>query len=74
MFDDDGNRLPYQEEGVEEELEIELNEDEPAFLERQSWFSIDISPIKIFKNLEGSLSRVAALQSSLIEKMREVRE
>nr|XP_010926652.1 probable pre-mRNA-splicing factor ATP-dependent RNA helicase DEAH5 isoform X2 [Elaeis guineensis] len=74
MFDDDGDGLLYQEEGAEEELEIELNEDEPAFLQGQSRFSIDMSPVKIFKNPEGSLSRAAALQSALIKERREVRE
>ncbi|XP_072977780.1 probable pre-mRNA-splicing factor ATP-dependent RNA helicase DEAH5 [Typha angustifolia] len=74
MFDDDGDGMLYQEEGAEEELEIELNEDEPAFLQGQSRFSIDMSPVKIFKNPEGSLSRAAALQSALIKERREVRE
>lgn len=74
MFDDDGDGVLYQEEGPEEELEIELNEDEPAFLQGQSRFSIDMSPVKIFKNPEGSLSRAAALQSALIKERREVRE
>lgn len=73
-FDDDGDGLLYQEEGAEEELEVELNEDEPAFLQGQSRFSIDMSPVKIFKNPEGSLSRAAALQSALIKERREVRE
>ncbi|KAJ0961099.1 hypothetical protein J5N97_000914 [Dioscorea zingiberensis] len=75
MFDEDGDGMLYQEEGgAEEELEIELNEDEPAFLQGQSRFSIDMSPVKIFKNPEGSLSRAAALQSALIKERREVRE
>ncbi|KAH0453564.1 hypothetical protein IEQ34_017888 [Dendrobium chrysotoxum] len=74
MFDEEGDGLLYQEEGAEEELEIELNEDEPAFLQGQSRFSIDMSPVKIFKNPEGSLSRAAALQSALIKERREVRE
>ncbi|XP_008808919.1 probable pre-mRNA-splicing factor ATP-dependent RNA helicase DEAH5 isoform X1 [Phoenix dactylifera] len=74
MFDDDADGLLYEEEGAEEELEIELNEDEPAFLQGQSRFSIDMSPVKIFKNPEGSLSRAAALQSALIKERREVRE
>lgn len=73
-FDDDGDGVLYQEEGAEEELEVELNEDEPAFLQGQSRFSIDMSPVKIFKNPEGSLSRAAALQSALIKERREVRE
>ncbi|XP_078431445.1 ATP-dependent RNA helicase [Wolffia australiana] len=73
-FDDDGDGILYQEEGAEEELEIELNEDEPTFLHGQTRYSIDMSPIKIFKNPEGSLSRAAALQSALIKERREVRE
>ncbi|KAF0935567.1 hypothetical protein E2562_034440, partial [Oryza meyeriana var. granulata] len=74
MFDEDGDGMLYQEEGAEEEQEIELNEDEPAFLQGQSRFSIDMSPVKIFKNPEGSLSRAAALQTALIKERREVRE
>ncbi|CAM0874333.1 unnamed protein product [Alopecurus aequalis] len=74
QFDEDGDGMLYQEEGAEEELEIELNEDEPEFLQGQSRFSIDMSPVKIFKNPEGSLSRAAALQTALIKERREVRE
>ncbi|KAG6499152.1 probable pre-mRNA-splicing factor ATP-dependent RNA helicase DEAH5 [Zingiber officinale] len=74
MFDDDGDGIMYQEEGAEEEIEIELNEDEPAFLQGRSRFSIDMSPVKIFKNPEGSLGRAAALQSALIKERRELRE
>ncbi|XAR67153.1 RNA helicase [Bertholletia excelsa] len=74
MYDEEGDGMLYQEEGAEEELEIELNEDEPAFLQGQSRYSIDMSPVKIFKNPEGSLSRAAALQSALIKERREVRE
>uniref|UniRef100_A0A7N0U188 RNA helicase n=1 Tax=Kalanchoe fedtschenkoi TaxID=63787 RepID=A0A7N0U188_KALFE len=74
MFDEEGDGMLYQEEGPEEELEIELNEDEPAFLNGQTRYSIDMSPVKIFKNPEGSLSRAAALQSALIKERREVRE
>ncbi|KAL3642972.1 hypothetical protein CASFOL_013787 [Castilleja foliolosa] len=74
MFDDEGDGVLYREEGAEEELEVELNEDEPAFLQGQSRYSMDMSPVKIFKNPEGSLSRAAALQSALIKERREVRE
>lgn len=74
MYDDEGDGMLYQEEGAEEELEIEINEDEPAFLQGQSRYSMDMSPVKIFKNPEGSLSRAAALQSALIKERREVRE
>ncbi|XVF74986.1 hypothetical protein PTKIN_Ptkin13bG0152800 [Pterospermum kingtungense] len=74
MYDEDGDGMLYQEEGAEEELEIEMNEDEPAFLQGQTRYSADMSPVKIFKNPEGSLSRAAALQSALIKERREVRE
>lgn len=74
MYDEETDGMLYQEEGAEEELEIELNEDEPDFLRGQGRYSIDMSPIKIFKNPEGSLSRAAALQSALIKERREVRE
>ncbi|KAF7151906.1 hypothetical protein RHSIM_Rhsim02G0021600 [Rhododendron simsii] len=74
MYDEEGDGAVYREEGAEEELEIELNEDEPAFLQGQSRYSVDMSPVKIFKNPEGSLSRAAALQSALIKERREVRD
>ncbi|KAE8695791.1 ATP-dependent RNA helicase DHX8 [Hibiscus syriacus] len=74
MYDENGDGVLYQEEGAEEELEIEINEDEPAFLQGQTRYSVDMSPVKIFKNPEGSLSRAAALQSALIKERREVRE
>ncbi|AES62983.1 ATP-dependent RNA helicase DHX8 [Medicago truncatula] len=73
-YDDEEDGVMYQEEGAEEELEIEMNEDEPAFLQGQSRYSMDMSPVKIFKNPEGSLGRAAALQSALIKERREVRE
>ncbi|KAL8160868.1 hypothetical protein V2J09_012357 [Rumex salicifolius] len=77
MYDEegDGGGGPvYQEEGAEELLDIEMNDDEPAFLQGQTRYSVDMSPVKIFKNPEGSLSRAAALQSALIKERREVRE
>ncbi|CAN4112507.1 unnamed protein product [Withania somnifera] len=53
MFDEEGNGMLYQEEGVEEELEVELNEDEPPFLQGQSRYLVDMSPVKNFKNPES---------------------
>ncbi|KAL0698099.1 hypothetical protein Bca4012_054221 [Brassica carinata] len=69
--EEDGDGMLYQEE---EELEIEMNEEEPAFLQGQTRCSVDMSPVKIFKNPEGSLSRAAALQSALTKERREMRE
>ncbi|EMS49798.1 putative pre-mRNA-splicing factor ATP-dependent RNA helicase [Triticum urartu] len=72
-FDDDDVGIHYQEEEVEEELEIELNEDEPPFLSGQGRSSIDLSPVRISKNPEGSLSRAAALQTALVKERRDIR-
>ncbi|CAF2241258.1 unnamed protein product [Brassica napus] len=65
---EDGDGMFYQEE---EELEIEMNEEEPAFLQGHS---ADMSLVKIFRNPQGSLSRAAALQSALTKEMREMRD
>ncbi|XP_050369391.1 probable pre-mRNA-splicing factor ATP-dependent RNA helicase DEAH5 [Argentina anserina] len=66
--------MVYKDEGPEEELEIELNEEAPAFLQGHDMYSVDMSPVKVFKNPEGSLSRAAALQSALIKERREMRD
>lgn len=63
----------YQEEGAKEELEIDLNEDEPVFLQGHRRYSVDMSHVKILKNPEGSLSPATAVQYAL-NKCREVRE
>ena len=73
-YDEEGDGLLYQEEGVEEELEIEMNKDEPVFLHGQSRYSMDMSPVKIFKNPKGFLSRATALQSALTKERKKVRE
>ncbi|ERN12543.1 probable pre-mRNA-splicing factor ATP-dependent RNA helicase DEAH5 [Amborella trichopoda] len=74
MYDDDGDGILYQDEGAEEELEIELNEDEPPFLQGQTRYSVDVSPVKIVKNPDGSLQRAAMTQSALAKERRELRE
>ncbi|PUZ60922.1 hypothetical protein GQ55_4G216800 [Panicum hallii var. hallii] len=50
--DEDDDRMLYQEEA--EELEIELNEDEPAFLQGKARSTADLSPVRISKNPEAS--------------------
>ncbi|EEF29704.1 probable pre-mRNA-splicing factor ATP-dependent RNA helicase DEAH5 [Ricinus communis] len=61
---------------VEQGIEIELNDDEPAFLHGKTSHSsgIDMSPVKIMKNPDGSLCRSAALQSALMKERREIIE
>lgn len=61
--------------GGEYKIEIEMNEEEPAFLQGQTRYSVvNMSPVKIFKNPQGSLSRAASLQFTLTKERREMRE
>ncbi|KAL6909797.1 hypothetical protein ACP4OV_001456 [Aristida adscensionis] len=70
-FDEDEGMID-QEEDLEE-LEIELNEDEPAFLQGKARPSVDMSPVRVSKNPEGSLSRAAAVQAALVKERRDIR-
>ncbi|TVU09025.1 hypothetical protein EJB05_42464, partial [Eragrostis curvula] len=69
LFDEDDD----QEEDLEEDIEIELNEDEPAFLRGQGRSSTDMSPVKVSKNPDGSMSRAAVLQTALVKERRDIR-
>ena len=60
---------------VEEEFEIDLSEVEPAFLAGQTAKNgVEVSPIKIVKNPDGSLQRAAMTQSALAKERRELKE
>ena len=58
----------------DEEVDIELNDVEPAFLRGQTASAADLSPIKVVKNPEGSMQRAALTQSALSKERRELRE
>jgi hypothetical protein len=48
---------------VEEEFEIDLNDNEPDFLRGQTQKTgVEMSPIKIVKNPDGSMQRAAMTQ------------
>ena len=73
--DGQGNFMNLHEEGAEEEIEIDLNEAEPPFLQGQTHASgVDVSPIKIVKVPDGSLQRAAMTQSALAKERRELKE
>lgn len=67
------------EEDPADEVEIELNEDEPAFLrDSESGQGLSraqpLSPVRIVKNPDGSLQRAAMTQSALAKERREQRD
>jgi ATP-dependent RNA helicase DHX8/PRP22 len=59
---------------VEEELDVEVREDEPAFLAGQTRQTLDMSPVKIVKAPDGSLNRAALAGASLAKERRELRQ
>eukprot|EP00823_Brevimastigomonas_motovehiculus_P002276 TRINITY_DN1421_c5_g1_i1.p1 TRINITY_DN1421_c5_g1~~TRINITY_DN1421_c5_g1_i1.p1 ORF type:complete len:1173 (+),score=369.55 TRINITY_DN1421_c5_g1_i1:57-3575(+) len=61
-------------EDTEEEVEVELNEEEPSFLKGQTSQSQDLSPVKVVLNPDGSMNRAALTQSALSKERREMRE
>ncbi|CAL5218454.1 g135 [Coccomyxa viridis] len=75
-FDDQsGQGLLHWDNDEEECFEIDINEQEPAFLKGQSTKSKgEVSPVRIVANPEGSLQRAAITQSALAKERRELRE
>ncbi|KAF0682799.1 Aste57867_25098 [Aphanomyces stellatus] len=71
-FDDEHGMMHMEE--TEEEFEVERNDDEPLFLKGQTKATLEMSPVKIVKNPDGSLSRAAMTQSTLAKERREMRQ
>ncbi|GLJ32503.1 hypothetical protein SUGI_0653990 [Cryptomeria japonica] len=63
-----------EEDEEDVEIEIELNEEEPAFLHGEHRHSTDMPPVKILKDPDGSLQRADTTQSAFCKEKREVRE
>lgn len=70
-FDEDTGLLPKEEDGGEADIEIELVEDEPPFLNGHGRAMHDLSPVRIVKNPDGSLAQAAMMQSALAKERRE---
>jgi len=71
-FDEDQGVLNY--EKTEEEVEIEKDDAEPAFLRGQTEMSTTLTQVKIVKNPEGSMQRAALNQVSLVKERRELKQ
>ncbi|XP_026191219.1 ATP-dependent RNA helicase DHX8 [Cyclospora cayetanensis] len=68
-----GGLMPSQE--AEEDVEIEVVDDEPLFLRGQTTRAgMQLSPVKIVANPDGSLARAAATAQSLAKERRDVRQ
>jgi ATP-dependent RNA helicase DHX8/PRP22 len=73
-YDDETGLMPQEDAGSDEEVEIELREDEPLFLQGQTTSAMPASPVRIVKNPDGSLQRAAMTQSTLAEERRQLRQ
>ncbi|MEW5307724.1 MAG: hypothetical protein WDW36_010101 [Sanguina aurantia] len=77
MFDEESGMgiLAGADDDCEEEFEIDLNDEEPEFLKGASSRSgLEMSPVKIVKNPDGSMQRAAMTQSALAKERRELKE
>jgi len=67
-----------EEDSAEEEVEVELNDDEPAFLRGQTTELLGLAAAeemaKVVKMPDGSMQRAALTQSALAKERREARE
>jgi len=72
-YDEETGILPKAESDTED-LEIDLVEEEPPFLAGHTKQSIDLSPVRIVKNPDGSLSKAAMMQSALSKERREIKQ
>ncbi|KAI8847111.1 putative ATP dependent RNA helicase [Chytridium lagenaria] len=71
-FDDENGLLNYEEN--EEDLDIEIKEEEPLFLKGQTRNSVQLSPVKIVKNPDGTLNRAALQGATLAKERREIKQ
>ncbi|KAH9961416.1 hypothetical protein BGW80DRAFT_1463876 [Lactifluus volemus] len=55
---------PVMQAEVEEELDVEVREEEPAFLHGQTKWTLDLSPVKIVKVPDGSLNCTALARAA----------
>ncbi|XP_075227122.1 ATP-dependent RNA helicase DHX8-like [Lycorma delicatula] len=69
-FDEETGLLP-KEAAEEEDIEIEMVEEEPPFLQGHGRNLHDLSPVRIVKNPDGSLAQAAMMQSALDKERRE---
>ncbi|XP_060884393.1 ATP-dependent RNA helicase DHX8-like [Labrus mixtus] len=73
-FDEETGILPKIDDDEDEDLDIDLVEEEPPFLRGQTKWSTNMSPVKIVKNPDGSLSQAAMMQSALSKERRELKQ
>ena len=59
---------------VDEDVEVEMVEEEAAFLKGYGRRGMDMSPVRIVKNPDGSLQQAALMQGALMKERREMKQ
>lgn len=59
---------------LEEDVDIELREEEPPFLARQTKQSLELSPIRVVKAPDSSMNRAAMTGATLAKERQELRQ
>ncbi|XP_061186085.1 ATP-dependent RNA helicase DHX8-like [Saccostrea echinata] len=72
-FDEEMGVL-VKDDDSDEDIEIELKEEEAPFLTGHGRGGLDLSPVKIVKNPDGSLSQAAMMQNALQKERRELKQ
>ncbi|XP_071961716.1 ATP-dependent RNA helicase DHX8-like [Antedon mediterranea] len=72
-YDEDTGILTKDGDESDEDVEVELVEEEPPFLRGHGRQSLELSPVRIVKNPDGTLSKAAMMQSALAKERREVK-
>lgn len=73
LFDEETGVLPNDTDDGEE-IEVEIVEEEPAFLRGYGRATLDMDPVKIVKNPDGSLAQAAMMQGALSKERRELKQ
>lgn len=71
-LDEDQGLLAYEDK--EEELDVEIKEDEPPFLRGQTKQTVQLSPVRIVKNPDGTMNRAALQGAALAKERRELKQ
>ncbi|ODN83765.1 ATP-dependent RNA helicase DHX8/PRP22 [Cryptococcus wingfieldii CBS 7118] len=71
-LDDDFNTESNNPE-IEEDIDVEVNEVEPAFLAGQTKVTLELSPVKIIKAPDGMLNRAALAGGTLAKERRDLK-
>jgi len=72
-FDEETGLLP-KEDDSDEDVEVELVEEEPPFLRGHGRQWVELSPVKIVKNPDGSLAQSAMMGNALQKERREMKQ